>query len=172
MRRALSTTLIAYPTLRKRLEEQGKPIVILPQLQEVNNLPCDTGFPRERLEANPEYTGLDFSHLTPDWTSKQGFYGYDVPTLQARARWNRRWLRERPEKEIVVVAHGDCLRYITEGYNSHAPWENVEVREYTFVVDEEDDVDGEAVLTRVKKVVQDSSQGQPSSSSDRFQGKY
>jgi hypothetical protein len=108
--------------------------------------------PKEVLEADPEYAGLDFSELTPDWTSKQGFYACTVPALQARARWNRRWLRARPERDIVVVAHGDCLRYITDGYNSGAPWANAEVREYTFAFDEEEDIQGGAFIVPVKEV--------------------
>lgn len=107
---------------------------------------CNHNQPREELEANPEYAGLDFCLLTPDWTSKQGFYASDTASLQARARWNRKWLRERPEKEIVLVAHGDCLRYITEGYNSGTPWANAEVRAYTFKCEEEEDKEGEAWL--------------------------
>jgi broad specificity phosphatase PhoE len=94
-------------------------VILLPQLQECNDHPCDCGSSRADLEANPEYAGLDFSTLTDDWTSKQGFYASDVKTLQARARWNRRWLRERPEKSIVLVAHGDCLRYLTEGETAY-----------------------------------------------------
>ncbi|CDO70302.1 hypothetical protein BN946_scf184370.g3 [Trametes cinnabarina] len=43
LRRTLSTTVLAFPALRKRLEAAGKPVVVLPQLQEVNDLPCDTG---------------------------------------------------------------------------------------------------------------------------------
>lgn len=35
MRRPMSTMVIAYPELRKRLEAEGKPVVVLPQLQEV-----------------------------------------------------------------------------------------------------------------------------------------
>lgn len=50
----------------------------------------------------------------------------------------RRWLRDRPEREIVVVAHGDILRYITDGMNSGEPWGNTEVKEYTFLNDEKD----------------------------------
>ncbi|CAL1714183.1 unnamed protein product [Somion occarium] len=146
LRRPLSTTVIGYPELRKRLEAEGKNVVVLPQLQECNDLPCDTGLPREQLEADPEYAGLDFSLLTPDWMSKRGFYACDMSALEARARWNRKWLRSRPEKEIVVVAHGDLLRYITEGYNSHRMWENAEVRAYTFLREEEEDEDGEAWL--------------------------
>ncbi|WFD41631.1 hypothetical protein MPSI1_000262 [Malassezia psittaci] len=54
----------------------------------------------------------------------------DETTLNARARWIRQHLRERPEANIVVVAHGDILRrIIQEPY----PWTNAEVREFQFV---------------------------------------
>ena len=105
---------------------------------------------REDLEANPEYSGLDFSLLTPDWTSKRGFYAPDPKSLAARARWNRKWLRERPEKDIVVVAHADCLRYITEGHNSLKYWANTEVGVYTFKCEESEDEEGEAWLVPVE----------------------
>ncbi|GBE88271.1 phosphoglycerate mutase-like protein [Sparassis latifolia] len=161
LRRTLSTTVIGYAALRRRLEAEGKNVIVLPQLQECNDLPCDTGSPRQVLEADPEYAGLDLSLLIPDWTSKRGFYACDAASLKARARWARQWLRSRPERDIVVVGHGDCLRYITQGQNSTSPWANVEVREYTFAVDEEDDVEGDAWLTPVKKLVQE----EPTSSS-------
>ncbi|RPD62147.1 phosphoglycerate mutase-like protein [Lentinus tigrinus ALCF2SS1-7] len=163
LRRTLSTTVIGYKELRKRLEAEGKPIIILPQLQEVNNLPCDTGSAREVLEADPEFAGLDFSALTPDWTSKAGFYAATEEAIAARARWARRWLRARPEQHIVVVGHGDCLRYITKGYNTHEPWANVEVREYTFAAEEAEDSSGEGWLVPVAKVAQEG-EAQPTSS--------
>ncbi|KAI0337582.1 phosphoglycerate mutase-like protein [Trametopsis cervina] len=166
LRRPLSTTVIGYADLRRRLEGEGKPVAVLPQLQECNHFPCDTGSPREVLEADPEYAGLDFSELTPDWTSKQDFYATTVPALQARARWNRRWLRSRPEKDIVVVAHGDCLRYITDGHNSHALWANAEVKEYTFDKEEEDDEQGEAWLVPVQQVAKEGGE-EPTSSEIR-----
>jgi len=167
MRRPLSTTLVGYATLKKRLESEGKPIVILPQLQECNDFPCDIGSPREELESDPEYAGLDFSLLAPgpaydgldfgilpsnwDWRSKQGFYAPNLDALHSRARWNRLWLRARPEREIVVVAHHDCLWHLTESpkYDTSS-WANAEVREYTFDVDEEDDKDGNAYLRPLK----------------------
>ena len=51
-----------------------------------------------------------------------------------------------------MVAHGDILRYMTDGFNSGAGWANAEVREYTFEKEAEDDVQGEAWLRRVKEV--------------------
>lgn len=128
-----------------------------------NDLPCDTGSPREALETDPEYAGLDFNELTPEWTSKQGFYACTVPALQARARWIRRWLQSRPEREIVVIAHGDCLRYVTDGYNSGALWANAEVREYTFEKSEDEDERGEAWLAPVKEIAKEGTEERTSS---------
>lgn len=73
--------------------------MLLPQLQEVNALPCDTGSPRDALEADAEFSGLSFELLTPDWTSKRGIY--DPANVAERATWVRRWLRDRAEDRIV-----------------------------------------------------------------------
>lgn len=78
---------------------------------------------------------MDFSGLTPDWTNKKDFYSAEDSALKARAAWVRRWLRDRPESKIVVVAHAGILRYITDGYNSRKFWANAEVRVYTFAGD-------------------------------------
>ncbi|KAI0751662.1 phosphoglycerate mutase-like protein [Daedaleopsis nitida] len=161
LRRTLSTTVIGYSGLRKRLETNGKPVVVLPQLQEVNDLPCDTGSSREDLAVDPEFAGLDFSTLTPDWTSKAGFYAATEAAIRERARWVRRWLRARPEQRIVVVSHGDCLRYLTTGRNTHEPWANVEVREYTFAADEAEDAEGEAWLVPVRAEPEVAREGEP-----------
>lgn len=105
--------------------------------------PCDRGSDREVLEVNPEFSGFDLSALTSDWNKKEGFYAADSVSLAARGKWVRQWLRAREEKDIVVVSHAACLRYITEGYNSGRPWANTEVRVYTFA--EEDDEDAKVV---------------------------
>lgn len=115
----------------------------MPQLQEVNALPCDTGSSRTTLEADPEFSGLDFSPLTDDWNQKQGIY--DPANVSERALWVRKWLRERKEQRIVVVAHGDILRRLTSW--DVTPWANAEVREYVFEGGEEDE---EARIVPVK----------------------
>jgi len=97
------------------------------------------------LEADPEFAGFDFSPLTPDWNSKKGIY--DPANVKERAKWVRHWLRDREEQDIVVVAHGDVLRYITDGYNSSLEWGNAEVKLYTFA--SPDDID--ARLTPLKE---------------------
>lgn len=57
------------------LIEQRSPSPHFDFLSECNDYPCDTGSAKEVLERDPELQGFDFSSLTPDWTSKQGFYG-------------------------------------------------------------------------------------------------
>ncbi|GAA5881306.1 hypothetical protein JCM16303_000121 [Sporobolomyces ruberrimus] len=154
LRRPMQTLVIGYAPLRECLEKGGKAVILLPELQEVNSYPCDRGSTRETLESDPEFAGLDFSHLEDatalhggnHWTSKQGFFS----TLRAaeRARWVRNWLRDRKENKIVVVAHGDILRFLVDGYNSDPPWANAEVRAFIFKRDDDD-----AVLTFVGEVV-------------------
>jgi hypothetical protein len=93
----------SYPNLVKRIQSN---IILLPELQEITNLPCDTGLERHELEADPELAGLDFSVLDQtmerhgvSWTSKKGFF--DAVNVEKRAVWVKRWLRARPEEVIV-----------------------------------------------------------------------
>lgn len=95
----------SYPDLKARLNHQ---VVLLPELQEVNHHPCDTGSSRAFLEEHDEFVkaGLDFSQIDEsekrhgvEWTSKSGFF--DAESVVERAKWVRRWLRERKEDKIV-----------------------------------------------------------------------
>lgn len=81
-----------------------------------------------------EFAGFNFERLTDDWTSKRGFYAADQEALTARAQAMRQFLRERPEGDIVLVAHGDFLRRITcdaRGPSGYM-WKNAEVRVFRF----------------------------------------
>ncbi|GAA5948190.1 hypothetical protein JCM3775_000333 [Rhodotorula graminis] len=164
LRRPMQTMIIGYAPLRERLERAGKPVVIMPELQEVNALPCDTGSDRATLASDPEFTGLDLSPLEPSptpehwagassWTSKEGIFAPE--RVEERARWVRRWLRDRSEDKIVVVAHGDILRCLTEGRRSATPWANAEVRAYTFSTDPAHADD--AVVVPVREVAKEGS---------------
>ncbi|GAA6042154.1 hypothetical protein JCM8097_004989 [Rhodosporidiobolus ruineniae] len=156
LRRPMQTLLVGYAPLKERLEKEGKPVVVMPELQEVNALPCDTGSSVSTLSDDPEFFSLDFSPVTQSesrwgvgWTSKQSIF--DPDRVEERARWVRRWLRDRPEKKIVVVAHGDILRVLTDGYRSATPWANAEVRAYTFQSANDDD----ALVVPVKEVAKE-----------------
>ncbi|KAI1134359.1 phosphoglycerate mutase-like protein [Hypoxylon sp. FL0543] len=134
LRRTLQTTYLGWAPAIERLGGL-KNVVLLPQAQECNDLPCDTGSSREVLEKDPEFAVFDLAPLTPDWNSKKGFWAPSEEALYNRARWVRRFLRDRPEKNIVLVSHGDILRRITShpatGPSTY-PWKNAEVRIFEF----------------------------------------
>ncbi|ORY26137.1 histidine phosphatase superfamily [Naematelia encephala] len=133
LRRPMETMLLGYPSLKSRLDREGKPVILLDILQEVGPYPCDTPTtPISALKAanGGIFSSLDFSTLSPEYASKRGIYHPD--RASERARQARRWLRDRPEAEIVVVAHGDILRYIADGQNSSRPWDNAETKVFTF----------------------------------------
>ncbi|KAF9515461.1 hypothetical protein BS47DRAFT_1328142 [Hydnum rufescens UP504] len=140
--RALETTLIGLPELKSRLEAAGQKLIVLSRLQEKGASPCDTGKSREVLEKTEEFEGIDFSSLEDDWNVKVGDFA--PKNVAARAKWVRKWLRARPEREIVVVSHTNFLRAITYTDKSNN-WENGEIRSFTFVEDDDED----AVLRRI-----------------------
>jgi len=161
MRRPLETMLIGYPELHARLEAEGKPPVVLDILQEVQANPCDTPTaPVEKLKEWKDglFSSLDFSALSPDYASKTGIF--DPIRAPERAKRVRKWLRDRPEGEIVVVAHGDILRCIVDGQNSARPWANAEVKIFTFISSH----DEEAALMEVDYVVPSNATNAPTSS--------
>jgi broad specificity phosphatase PhoE len=67
-------------------------------------------------------TQVDFSNLaaSPDYRDKsspESFYSTAVPAIKARAKWVRTWLRYSTvdAQKIVVVCHGDLIRFLTLG---------------------------------------------------------
>ena len=92
--------------------------------------------------------------LTWDWTLKRGFYAPQEGALEGRARWCRRWLRARPEREIVVVGHNAFFSYMTDkSINSITMWDHAQVRVFTFETEEgaEEDPYDNAWLVPVKE---------------------
>ncbi|KAI1741263.1 histidine phosphatase superfamily [Xylaria scruposa] len=133
LKRTLQTTRIGWAPAIERLGGIGN-VICLPELQECNNYACDTGSSREMLEADPKFAGFNFERLTPEWTSKKGFWGTDQQALDHRAKKVRQFLRDRPEKNIVVVSHGGIIRRIaaTPAGPSSRTWWNAEVRIFQF----------------------------------------
>ena len=141
LKRALYTTLLAWEPAVARLGIEN--VLVLPEAQECADEPCDTGSPLEVLASNQDFKGLNFARVTPDWTSKKGFYAPDPASLADRAKFIRRFLRDRPEKDIVLVCHGDFLRQLTCDASgpSRVYWRNAEMRIYKFdpaTVDQEE----------------------------------
>ncbi|WRT66607.1 uncharacterized protein IL334_003566 [Kwoniella shivajii] len=139
LRRPMETMLIGYPELKSRLEGEGKPVILLDKLQEVGPYPCDTPtYPLSalKLSNNGIFSSLDFSTLSEDYASKSGIYAPEQG--EERAKEVRRWLRDREEDEIVVVAHGDILRYVADNTQSTRTWDNAEVKVFTFLSDDDE----------------------------------
>ena len=101
----MQTMMLSYPTLLKRLEEQGKTPYLLDIVQEVKAVPSDTpSYPVEELKHSKDgmFAHLDFSTLSPEYASKEGIYHPD--NVNDRAREVRRWLRARDEQSIVGMS--------------------------------------------------------------------
>lgn len=86
-------------------------ILLLPIAQEDTAEPCDFG---SRPDIIKQAFGdlVDASMVREDWTSKEGVYAPRLESLKARARELRLWLREQPERDIVVVGHGAFWDYV------------------------------------------------------------
>lgn len=66
-----------------------------------------------------------------------GEYAFEPKALLSRAAKLRRWIKARPENEIVLVAHGYFNHYMTgdvreDGYQTTPWWKEAEIRTYTF----------------------------------------
>ncbi|KAJ5798954.1 phosphoglycerate mutase-like protein [Penicillium pulvis] len=132
LRRTIQTTNLAFePEIRKGLK-----ILALADAQESSDAPCDTGSDVFKLVS--EFgTTLDVSLLRERWYEKKSLNNTSVEALRARAIRLRRLLRERPEKNIVLVSHGTFAHYITEhvdpqGHQTGEYWRNVMWRTYSF----------------------------------------
>ncbi|KAF9510651.1 hypothetical protein BS47DRAFT_1347817, partial [Hydnum rufescens UP504] len=99
----------------------------LSRLQAKGASPCDIGKSRE---------GIDFSSLEDDWNVKVGDFAPE--NVVSRAKWLRKWLRARPEREIVVVSHATFLVVITNT-DRFVNWGPGEIRSFTFVEDDDED---------------------------------
>ena len=112
MRRTIYTALIAFEPETKR----GLRVLCLPEVQEVSELPCDTGCDVEVLQKEMKDKPVDLHLLGKDWNSNEGKWSQEADMLDQRAREAREWLYARPEKEIVLVTHGGFLHYLTEDW--------------------------------------------------------
>ncbi|KAF5563549.1 histidine phosphatase superfamily clade-1 [Fusarium napiforme] len=157
MRRTLQTTLLGFSSQL----QHGLQIVVLPEVQEVSDLNCDTGSDLSVIKEEFKQEPVDFNLVEPGWQVKEGKTKWApvVGNILERARAARQWLSERPESEIVVVTHGCFLHFFTDDWvNSVNPdgtdWANAEVRSYTISHDErEGPVLCETIESRMRRGV-------------------
>ncbi|KAK1141283.1 hypothetical protein N8T08_009186 [Aspergillus melleus] len=117
--------------------QPARQLVLLPDLQEISDFPCDVGSEVEGLKARARDwdVAIDWSFVHERWTSKSGRYKPVTESIEDRARAVRQWLSQCPEKEIVVVSHGAFLHFLTEDWEDSythegTGWSNAEFRTY------------------------------------------
>ena len=91
-------------------------IVALPYVQEIGDVPCDTGSDPEVLKKEMEGKPVDLSLVHEGWNKKKEKWAANPKAIEARAEEARQWLKARPEKEIIVVTHGGFLHFFTEDW--------------------------------------------------------
>ncbi len=94
-------------------------VIALPELQEVGDFPSDTGSDIELLKKKFQDKPIDFSRVPEDWNSTKGEWASTGENVNNRARKVRRWLKARPEKNIVVVTHGGLVHYLTGDWSDN-----------------------------------------------------
>jgi len=84
IKRTLYTALLTF----RPLLEQHKNLknIALPWLQEISDLPCDTGSPLAELQREFSDQPVDLSLVTPGWHEKTGIYAPTAENIMARAR--------------------------------------------------------------------------------------
>ncbi|RMZ07944.1 hypothetical protein D0860_04891 [Hortaea werneckii] len=121
--------------------KRGKKIVALPIAEEASDAPCDTGSEVDILQADfPDV--VDFDNVKYGWWHHDQELAIDPPSLNARAAKLRRFIRDRPEKEVVLVSHGFFNHYLTgdvndEGEQTTPWWGETELRTFSFVEGDE-----------------------------------
>lgn len=133
-KRTIYTALLAF---RDVIDKKNLTIIGLPELQETSDLPCDIGSDRDEIRREFKTYRLDLSQVTDDWTSKKGRWAPTPEATEDRCRVARKWLRDRPESNIVVLTHGGVLHYLSEDWEGSnkfdgGGWLNTEFRSYTF----------------------------------------
>lgn len=117
--------------------DKGMRILAVPEAQEASADPSDTGSPLEVLQKTFSSDMVDLQLLTDGWWKKDGENVPDDEHWHARANKLRHFLKKRPEHNIVLVAHGTFLHYVTEhidpeGHQTGEYWQNVMCRSYKF----------------------------------------
>lgn len=85
-------------------------IIALLVAEECSDAPSDTGndpqFLKEEFADKHGRNCISFDHVTEGWYFHQGEYATDPASLIRRAAKLRRWIKARPEREVMLVAHG------------------------------------------------------------------
>lgn len=107
LRRAIQTCQLSFaPCI-----ERGLVISAVPHAEEVSDTPSDTGSPVEVLRE--EFGEVNFEFLKEKWYLREGEFATDAKAVNERAKKLRKWIKQRPEKEIALVSHGFFNHFLT-----------------------------------------------------------
>ena len=136
LRRTIDTALLSFRDIIARC---GK-MIALEDLQEIANAAYNIGPNVDILRQEREDEPIDFSHVGNEWNTKEGPFSQETHAVEARATKARHWLRNRPEKHILVVTHGNFIHSLIQDWSDYIPHlgsglENAEFRSYHFIDD-------------------------------------
>jgi broad specificity phosphatase PhoE len=152
MRRTIQTCKLSF----KPAVDRGQKILLMPLAQESSDTQMDTG--SEVSVIREAFGDLVDTHrieeIHPHWYKNVGKFGPGPEQQIERARMLRSFIRNRPEKNIVLVTHGSFAHAITgnftkEGEQTTRMWDNAECRSYTF--DDESGDDAKMIETLASK---------------------
>jgi len=131
LRRTVDTALLAFqgwlPGERKK--KGWRRVHLLGDLQEIGRevVACNTGSPLDALKERFEVDArlIDYRELQPGWDQEDGLAKDYISAVHARLNRLRRWLAQRKESRIAVVAHHNLLAALLG-----VSFLNVEVRQY------------------------------------------
>jgi broad specificity phosphatase PhoE len=134
----------AETELKHHIKNKGIPVLAVPLLCERVYTASDTGRPASTL--TEEFPGVDFSECPSNADTKQWWYSdqypeseewrphgqgqsYAVPgepkeVFEKRMEHLDEWIWNRPERNILMVAHWGVLRHLTSG----TEWQNAEAK--------------------------------------------
>jgi phosphohistidine phosphatase SixA len=144
--RALNTTLNVLDVLSKRNfslpDFHRKPVIALPELEELGSSPSSRGHLRcdlENMIGHPPLFPVDMDLLTPDWNSTEGYWDRNETASLVRAEKVRQWLFDREEQNIMVVGHDANLKLLVNStcFRDHVHlcqgWQNAQARHFHMV---------------------------------------
>ncbi|KAL1306223.1 hypothetical protein AAFC00_004315 [Neodothiora populina] len=141
LKRTIYTALLSFAPV---IKQKNLKVLLLPELQETSDLPCDTGSSLEEIRkefaGQPIDTSIMEMSQNADWTSKTGRWAPNSSAIEERAKVAREFLYSRDEKEVAVVTHGGFLHYFTQDWSdisrldgtpsAGTGWANTEYRHY------------------------------------------
>lgn len=133
LRRAIQTAQYCF----KPCLDKGMRILAIADAQEASADLSDTGSPIEMLQSAFPAEVVDLRLLKDGWWKKDGDNTPDDKHCHARAEKLRRYLKKRPEQNIVLVGHGKFFHFMTgnidaEGHQTGEYWTNLMWRSYRF----------------------------------------